>query len=409
MFGYPASVTSTPDLRTVVGLLDERYPPRTAEGWDAVGLVAGDPAQPVRRVLLAVDPVATVVDEALDWGADLIVTHHPLLLEAVHTIAVTTAKGALLHRLIRAGCGLYVAHTNADGAERGVADALAQALGVVGAVPLVPWPEPLDKHVVFVPEGDAHRLTDALATAGAGAGGDYSRCAWTASGTGTFVPGEGSHPAVGVVGRAETVAEARVEMVAPRHLRRAVVQAMRQAHPYEEPAFDVLELAALPAGARTGLGRVGVLPAPVRLESFARTVAEALPATAQGIRVAGDLDAVVERVAVLGGSGGSLLDAVRAAGADVYVTSDLRHHVVSELREQVDFAAGGPGRGRPHLIDTAHFASEWPWLPLAAHDLVSDCAAQGTTVEVLVSTRRTDPWTAQLPSPGSPLEKGSPL
>ncbi|MGO1316519.1 MAG: Nif3-like dinuclear metal center hexameric protein [Cellulomonadaceae bacterium] len=384
---------TTTDLGTVVGLLDERYPPRTAEPWDAVGLVVGDPAAPVRRVLFAVDPVATVVDEALAWGADLIVTHHPLLLEGVHSVAATSAKGALVHRMIRGGCALYVAHTNADAAHRGVADALAGVLGLTDLVPLVPGPDQeLDKHVVFVPDADAVRLIDALSAAGAGAIGDYSRCAWSARGTGTFLPGAGAHPAVGLVHEVTTVAETRVEMVAPRRLRTRVVAAMRAAHPYEEPAFDVVELAELPG--RTGLGRVGSLAPSLSLGALAQRVAERLPATAQGVRVSGPPDARVERVAVLGGSGGSLVDAVRACGADVYVTSDLRHHQVSELREQAEFSAAP---GTPFVIDTAHFASEWPWLELAAHDLGHDCACAGATVETRVSTRCTDPWTARLP------------
>ena len=238
---------SSPVLADVVRLLERRYPPSTAESWDAVGLVTGDPAQPVRRVLFAVDPVASVVDEATAWGADLVVTHHPLLLRPVHSIAATTFKGALLHRLVRAGTALYTAHTNADAAAGGVNDALAAALGLVGTVPLDPAPaDALDKHVVFVPVADAERLVDALAAAGAGAIGEYTRCAWTSTGEGTFTPSDAASPTIGSAGEASRVVEARVEMVAPRRLRSAVVAAMRAAHPYEEPAFDVLELASWP-------------------------------------------------------------------------------------------------------------------------------------------------------------------
>ncbi|MCC2319998.1 Nif3-like dinuclear metal center hexameric protein [Cellulomonas xiejunii] len=390
----------TATLADVVAALDGRYPPRTAESWDRVGLAAGDPAAPVRRVLFAVDPVATVVDEAVAWEADLLVTHHPLLLRAVHSMAATTYKGALLHRLVRAGCGLYTAHTNADAARGGVAEALADAVGLVGTEPLVAADAPaLDKHVVMVPVADAEALVDALAAAGAGEVGDYARCAWTATGQGTFTPLPGASPAVGSVGRRETVVEARVEMVAPRQLRGRVVAAMRAAHPYEEPAFDVLELAALPG--ETGLGRVGALPAPVSLRDFAAAVARAVPAAAQGVRYAGDPDMPVRRVAVLGGSGDSLFDAVRAADVDVYVTADLRHHPASEQQERAAFEAGG-GPPRPALVDLAHSASEWLWLPRAADALRADLAATGTTVETRVSTRRTDPWTGHVPQTSLP-------
>jgi dinuclear metal center YbgI/SA1388 family protein len=398
-------VTPAPDdalsLAEVVRLLERRYPPATAESWDAVGLVTGDPHQPVRRVLLAVDPVAAVVDEAQDWGADLVLVHHPLLLRPVTSVAATTFKGALVHRLVRAGVALHVAHTNADAARGGVAEALADAVGLLDLVPLEAQPvEALDKHVVFVPVADAERLVDALAAVGAGAIGEYSRCAWSSTGEGTFTPSDGADPAVGRRGEVTTVVEARVEMVAPRRLRRAVTAAMRAVHPYEEVAFDVLELAR--EDGPTGLGRVGRLAGPTTLRRFAEHVARVLPATEQGVRFAGDPDAVVERVAVLGGSGDSLFDAVRAAGVDAYLTADLRHHPASELRERAAFEAPDGAPATPYLVDVAHFASEWPWLERAAADLRADAAAADATVETRVSTLRTDPWSGRVPSPDRP-------
>lgn len=401
-------------LREVVSLLESRYPSGTAESWDAVGTVCGDPDQPVARVLFAVDPTADVVDEALALGADLLVTHHPLFLRAVHSVAADTFKGAVVHRLIRGGCALHVAHTNADAAHGGVAEALARAVGLVDLAPLTPLPPlpgaAMDKHVVFVPEDGADALVDAMAEAGAGALGSYSRCAWTTTGTGTFLPGEDAEPTIGTPGTVERVREARVEMIAPRGLRAAVVAAMRAAHPYEEPAFDVLELAALPT--TTGIGRVGRLPEPMSLRAFAERVAAVLPATEQGVRVAGDPEADVRRVAVVGGSGDSLFDAVRASGVDAYLTADLRHHPASEQRERAEFEAVRRGHsradGRPYLVDVAHFASEWPWLRHAAAALEEDVRRRGTTVETRVSTRRTDPWTLRVASPTHPTAPGGP-
>ncbi|NTW38645.1 MAG: Nif3-like dinuclear metal center hexameric protein [Cellulomonadaceae bacterium] len=400
-----------PTLADVVALLERRYPPSTAEPWDAVGTVCGDPAQPVRRVLLAVDPTAEVVDEALEWGADLLLTHHPLMLRAVHSVAATTYKGALVHRLIRGGCALHAAHTNADAARGGVAEALALTLGLTDLTPLVPLPAPaMDKHVVFVPVDHGDAVREALAAAGAGELGEYSRCSWTGTGTGTFLPGDGARPAVGRPGVVETVLEERIEVVAPRALRQGVVAAMRAAHPYEEPAFDVLELASEPGA--TGTGRIGTLEPAQTLAAFATRVGAVLRPTEQGVRVAGDLDALVRTVAVVGGSGDSLFDAVRASGADVYVTADLRHHPASELRERAAFASGtsDPHRGTPFLVDVAHFASEWPWLEHAAADLVADVGARwpGATVVTRVSTVRTDPWTARVASTGPSTAPGGP-
>jgi dinuclear metal center YbgI/SA1388 family protein len=366
-------------VRDVVGALEARYRPTWAESWDAVGLTCGDPEAPVRRVLLAVDPVAAVVDEALAWGADLVVTHHPLLLAGVHSVAADTPKGRLVHRLLSAGVALATAHTNADVARPGVSDALADALGVLDTRPLAVQDEPIDKLVTFAPPSETQRLLDALAAAGAGRIGAYERCGYLLTGTGTFRPLPGATPLIGSVGRVELVEETRVEMVVPRAARRDVLAALRAVHPYDEPAVDVYELA--PVGGVRGLGRIGTLPQPETLEDLLVRVADGLPSTVAGVRAAGDPERVVQSVAVCGGSGDSLLDAVRAAGADAYVTADLRHHRASEAVE-----AGGPA-----LVDVAHWASEWPWLPQAASLLLADLG--DPPVETRASTLCTDPWT----------------
>lgn len=364
-------------------VLDGLYPPGWAEAWDAVGLVCGDPDQPVRRVLFAVDPVEAVADEAVAAHADLLVTHHPLFLRPVHGVAATTPKGRVVHRLLSAGVALHVVHTNADVAAPGVSDALARAVGLVELRPLVPAaPDPQDKLVTFVPHDDAVRVLDALADAGAGVIGDYTRCAWTTSGVGTFRPGAGTSPVIGSVGQVEQVPETRLEMVLPRARRSQVVAALYAAHPYEEPAYDLYEIVA-PPGPR-GLGRVGTLEQPMPLAAFARRVARQLPPTASGVRFAGDPDSVVRTVAVCGGAGDSLFDAVRAAGVDAYLTADLRHHPAAEAREHQ----------RPGLLDAGHWATEWPWLSDAAARLSAEVRERGGSVEVLVSDTVTDPWTS---------------
>lgn len=376
-----------PTLGQVVDALDSLYPPHTAEAWDAVGLVCGDPSDAVSRVMFAVDPVPQVVDEALAWGADLLVTHHPLLLQPVHGVAADTAKGAMVHRLIRGGCALYTAHTNADVAAAGVNDALAEALGLLDTLPLRAWPaEEYDKVVTYVPPAYVEAVIDALREAGGGTLGDYTRCAWTVEGTGTFTPGEGATPHIGEVGRVEVTPEARVEMLVPRRVRAAALDAVRRAHPYEEVAIDVHELAA--GSADSGLGRVGRLSSTMTLGSFARQVATSLPATPQGVRFFGEPDQPVERVAVCGGAGDSLLPDAAQAGVDVFVTADLRHHPASE-----HLMSGGPA-----LVDPGHWASEWPWLARARERLGEELAAIGTTVETHVSTTVTDPVTGHVAS-----------
>jgi len=362
-------------LRDVVRAMDELYPPAWAASWDAVGLVCGDPDADVQRVHFAVDPVEVVVDEALEVGAQLLVTHHPLYLRGTTSVAATDPKGRVVHRLVTGGCGLLVAHTNADVADPGVSDALAAAVGLVDTRPLQPQPDdPLDKLVVFVPEDAADRLLDALADAGAGTIGDYDRCAWWTSGTGTFRPLDGANPTLGVVGEVETVSERRLEVVLPRPARQAVLRAMLAAHPYEEPAYDVFELATVLGG--RGLGRVGRLPSPTPLAELTEQVAAALPRTAWGVRAAGDPATVVETLAVSGGSGDSLLEQAARSGAQAFLTADLRHHPASEAPEGLA------------LLDAAHWATEWPWLADAARRL-----AGATRVEPTVSELVTDPWT----------------
>ncbi len=391
----------TARLADVVAALEAAYPPALAEDWDAVGLVCGDPDETVDSVLVAVDPVPETVDEAIGSGAQLLVTHHPLLLRGVHGVGADTPKGALLHRLIRAGTALFTAHTNADAADPGVSDALAAAIGLDVREPLVRSPAAaLDKIVVFVPVGPAiTEVHDALSAAGAGNVGNYSHCSFATAGTGQFRPLEGAHPTIGEVGRLERVAETRLEMVLPRDRRADVVAALRSAHPYEEPAFDVLELADLPT--TLGLGRVGTLPAPEPLAAFTERVAAALPATAWGVRAAGDPDRTVSAVAVCGGAGDSALGAAIAAGVDAYVTADLRHHPASEHL----LAGTLAGRPTPALVDVAHWASEWPWCAQAAAVVR---AALGGSVEVRVSARRTDPWTVAARGSTVPTSKGPP-
>ncbi|CKI13565.1 Nif3-like dinuclear metal center hexameric protein [Mycolicibacterium smegmatis] len=367
-------------LADVIAVLEAAYPPQLAQDWDSVGLVCGDPDEPVESVTIAVDATADVIAEVPDRG--LLLAHHPLLLRGVDTVAASTAKGALIHRLIRTGRALFTAHTNADSANPGVSDALAETLGLrVEDVlsPVAAGPN-LDKWVVFVPAADADALREALFAAGAGRIGDYSHCSWSVAGTGQFLPHDGASPAIGEVGTVEQVSEDRVEVIAPARLRAKVLAAMRAAHPYEEPAFDILPLAPIPGD--VGIGRIASLPEPEPLSAFVRRVRAALPPTSWGVRASGDPDAVVSRVAVCGGAGDSLLGAVTAAGVQAYVTADLRHHPADEHRRASDVA----------LVDVAHWASEFPWCAQAAGVLRKHFS---DALPVRVCEVRTDPWNVE--------------
>src|SRR3954454_19713655 len=278
----------TATLGTVQLAVEELWPESLAEDWDEVGLVAGHPNAEVHRVMFAVDPTIDVIEEAIDFGAELLITHHPLLLKGVTSVAANTAKGRAVHRLIESGTALMTVHTNGDSAVRGVSDVLADALGLQNVAPLTPAANGLPEE---------------------------------------------------------------------------------------------------------GIGRVGELEEVLTLGDFAARVFGILPSVAGGVRVSGDRDGIVRRVAVCGGAGDSLFGEVRASNADVYLTADLRHHPASEAREAAL-------NDRPYLIDVSHFASEWLWLPAAAEALGNVLADQGYDVEIRVSSTNSDPWDFILTSGG---------
>lgn len=372
------------DIRSV---LERAYPPALAESWDHVGLLAGDPSDPVETVAFALDCTERTARAAIEAGAQLLVVHHPFLLRGVNSVAADTPKGQVLHQLIRNGVALFAAHTNADCARPGVNDHLIELLGATSGRPIVPKdPAAKDRWGVHVPEGSVEELKAALFDAGTGLIGRYSRCAFQVLGTGQFLPESGADPALGEVGREEKVPEVRLSFVALRSRRRAILATLRASHPYEEPAFDITEIASdAPLETLPGLGRVGKLPRPEPLREFVQRVADALPETVWGVRATGDPDRMVRTIAVCSGAGDSLLDSVAGLGVDAYVTSDLRHHPVDEFLRSAG-VAGEP----PAVIDTAHWASEYPWTSQAERLITS---AFGASLRTVILPHRTDPWT----------------
>ncbi|APT92151.1 hypothetical protein CPHO_03795 [Corynebacterium phocae] len=371
------SVSTVDQVRNVI---EKAYPPHLAESWDAVGLICGDPHDEVKKVAFALDCTQSVAERAVEIGADMLVVHHPLLLRGVTSVAADTPKGKVIHTLVKGGVALMAAHTNADKARPGVNDKLAELVGIQPGRPIVPVdPAVTHRWGVHVPAGAAAKVKQALFDAGAGTIGAYEECAFEFSGQGQFKPVEGANPAEGQIGQLEHVEELRVQFVAPSHLRSRLEDALRAAHPYEEPAFDVVELV---GGGELdealGLGRIGKLDAPMTLRDFAQQVANNLPETEWGIRAAGDPEMMIETVAVSSGAGDGFLGKAAQLGADVYVTSDLRHHPVDETLREHTIA----------VIDTAHWASEFPWTSQAR-----DIVEKETGLETEIIDIRTDPWT----------------
>ncbi len=309
-------------VRDLVDVLERLAPLRYAESWDNVGLLVGDPDAEARRVLVTVDYSAAVAKEAREKDVSFVVAYHPPLFAAVKRVP----HEALWADAIRRGIALYSMHTALDVVRGGTNDVLADVCGVTAEerrpLRMFAGREGSAKLVTFVPPEDVERVSEALFAAGAGRIGAYSRCSFRGAGTGTFFGEDGAKPVVGEAGRLETAEEVRLETVVPTAQLAAIVRALRASHPYEEPAFDLVRLAAPPEG--VGLGRVGPLAAPVPRRALVERVKRELGLA--HVLVAGPTDTDASRVAVAAGAGGELLDDAMGARADVFVTGEVRHH-----------------------------------------------------------------------------------
>lgn len=364
-----------------VALVDARYPERDAQSWDRTGLQVGDPAAGVHALLVTLDVTDAVLDEAATSGADLLLAHHPLLFRPLERLTPATASGRLALRAAREGRAVVAAHTNLDVALPGTTDPVVELLGLREVRPLEPLAlRDVDvKLVVFTPPESTARVLAAAAAAGAGRIGEYDECSFRAAGTGTFRPSVAANPTIGERELRNEVREERLEVLVPRRRLAGVAEAVRAAHPYEEVALDCYPLLEQPHG--RGTGRVGELPGVVPLREVADRLATGLPSP--HLRVVGDLERPVARVAACGGAGEGYIAAAVAAGADVYVTGDLRHHPA------LDAATLGLA-----LIDAGHYGTEAAALPAFALELRRLAAERGLVAAVLASEERTEPWAA---------------
>jgi dinuclear metal center YbgI/SA1388 family protein len=305
----------------IVEYLDQFAPSHLAAEWDNVGLLLGDRSGPAERIMTCLTVIPEVAREAVVSDVQLIVTHHPIFFRPIQRLTTDTPEGRMLLSLIEGRVAVYSAHTAFDNTAGGINDSLAQRLGLVEIVPLRRREAiPQFKVVVFVPEADLARVSDAMFQAGAGHIGEYSQCSFRLAGAGTFFGSDAANPTVGQKGRREEVSEWRLEVLCPESSLPAVIAAMRQAHSYEEPAYDVYPLR---PGA-FGEGRLGRLSAGVALEKLAKKAQEVLKAGP--VQIIGDPNRSVERVALACGAGGEfLMDAV-AAKADVFLTGEVRFH-----------------------------------------------------------------------------------
>jgi len=364
--------------KDLVMIMDRLAPPELAEAWDNSGWQVGDPGVNVQKVLLALDVTQEVVEEAEKYGAQLIISHHPMLIKSIKSIRSDNPVGNLIIRLIRAGIGVYAAHTTLDSTDGGVNDVLARKLGLLHTEVLQPVQhQQLLKLVVFVPVSHAEAVRESLGQSGAGYIGNYSHCTFNLKGTGAFLPLSGANPFLGNVGRLEQVDEVRIETIIKKDETERVLEAMLAVHPYEEVAYDLYPL--VNQGAIKGLGRIGRLPQTITLADLAGEVRQVLRGSC--LRYGGDPNSMVTRVAVCGGSGGDLWKLARQKGADVLVTGDIRYHAARDmLAEGMCF------------IDAGHFNTEWSVLPVLREQLAKALDQHGLVVDIAVATCESEPW-----------------
>ncbi len=312
---------------TIIQAFESWSPKSLAVEGDKIGLQVGTLNKPIRKVMVVLDLLDPVVDEAIREEVDLIIAHHPIIFRPLKAIQTDRPYGKIVEKLIKNDIAVYAAHTNLDVAKGGVNDLMAQKLGLEAVDVLAPTTEiPLRKLAVFVPKDHAPVVREALANSGAGHIGNYSHCTYNTEGLGTFKPETDSEPFIGTVGSIETVSEVKIETVFPAPLQNKVISALIKSHPYEEVAYDIYPLEN--KGEQLGLGRVGLLKEEKTLKEFANLVKKAFDVN--GVRVVGDLDRKVKKVAVLGGDGNKYVSSAIFKGADVYVTGDLYYHVAHD-------------------------------------------------------------------------------
>jgi len=335
-------------IQHIIDAMESWAPPGTAQSYDNVGLQIGDRSRDVDRVLVGLDVTPELIDEAVALRCQLIISHHPLLFKPLKTLTPDGLESAMALRLAEERIALYSIHTNLDAARDGVSFALARDLGVTNPAFLSGLDGQIEKLVVFVPETHIDNVRRAVMSAGAGSVGAYRGCSFTSSGTGFFTPTEGTSPFTGTeIGQEESVDEIRLETEISSWNRTRILEALREVHPYEEVAYDLIPVSQKYRGA--GIGAVGDLPESCSLETFLNMVCRVLGNPA--VRYSGDLQGQIRRVAVCGGSGSDFIPLAVKAGADVYVTADISYHRYFGVMAK-------NGTFNMALVDAGHYETE---------------------------------------------------
>lgn len=360
--------------KDITCFMEELAPQKLAEDWDNVGLLVGNYKKQVKKIMVCLDATLNVVEDAINQNADLIICHHPVIFKGLKSITEDEAKGNLIYKLIKNGLAVYCAHTNLDIADGGVNDCLANVLELSNIKNLkTDKTERLYKIVVFVPEESVDKVRDSMSMAGAGYIGNYSDCSFMVKGTGTFKPLENTNPYIGTRGNLEKVAEYRLETVTTSKDLKRVIEFMINSHPYEEVAYDVY---ALDSPAKEyGMGKIGTLNRPMSLDAFAAYVKHKL--CVEELRVVGDEEKIIEKVAVFSGSFDERLLQIAAEKSDAIVTGDVKYHTALEAAEKGIC-----------IIDAGHFATEKVVLPR----LINLIKERFEGIDVVLSTVEKNPF-----------------
>ncbi|MEY3398114.1 MAG: hypothetical protein RL220_708 [Bacteroidota bacterium] len=329
-------------LQEIIRALEEFAPLSLQESYDNSGLLFGDPAQELRGALVSLDCTEAVVEEAIDKKCDLIIAHHPLIFSGLKKITPARNVDRALIKAIRHNIALYAIHTNLDNVRHGVNAKISERLRLSGTRILAPRSGDLSKLVVFVPVSHAESVRQAMFRAGAGEIGQYAECSFSNEGTGTFKAGQGTNPFVGQQDVRHEEPEIRLEVVVPVWRRAMVVSAMTDAHPYEEVAYDLFPMLNQWSGA--GSGMIGNLQNPMPWQDFFEMLKERMKVKV--IRHTQPVRPAIEKVAVCGGSGSFLISAAKSAGADVFITADMKYHQFFDAENSLMIA------------DIGHFESE---------------------------------------------------
>ena len=329
-------------IRELTKFLESLAPLSTQESYDNSGLLVGHPNQEVSQALIALDCTEEIVDEAIEKGCDLIITHHPIIFGGLKKFNGKNYVERVVIKAIQNDIALYAIHTNLDNYYQGVNAEIAKRIGLVNLEVLSPKSGTMQKLVSYVPLANKDEVLSALFEAGAGQIGNYSSCSFSSEGEGTFKAGKGAKPYMGEIGEVHREKEVRFEVLVHKHLRRQILSALMKSHPYEEVAYELYDLQNV--NPLLGSGMIGELENPEDELEFLKRIKKIFHAGC--IKYTALRNKPVKKVALCGGAGSFLVGKARAAGADVYITGDMKYHEFFDAEGQLIIA------------DIGHYESE---------------------------------------------------